>query len=44
VRLDKPLDDTLAFQSSGAQQIASEFSTRLIAAAAGENLPPAKNN
>jgi DNA-binding winged helix-turn-helix (wHTH) protein/TolB-like protein len=44
VRLDKPLDDALAFQSSGAQQIASEFSTRLIAAAAGEDLPPAKNN
>jgi len=44
VRLDKPLDDALAFQASGAQQIASEFSTRLIAAAAGENLPPAKSN
>jgi DNA-binding winged helix-turn-helix (wHTH) protein/TolB-like protein len=44
VRLDKPLDDALAFQASAAQQIASEFSSRLIAAAAGKNLPPAKNN
>jgi DNA-binding winged helix-turn-helix (wHTH) protein/TolB-like protein len=44
VRIDKPLDDTLAFQSSVAQQVASEFSIRLAAAAAGNNLPPAPNN
>jgi DNA-binding winged helix-turn-helix (wHTH) protein/TolB-like protein len=44
VRVDRPLDDTLAFQSSVAQQIASEFSIRLAAAAAGANLPPASNN
>jgi DNA-binding winged helix-turn-helix (wHTH) protein/TolB-like protein len=44
VRLDKPLDDALAFQSSAAQQIASEFSIRLTAAAAGKNLPPAASN
>ena len=44
IRVDKPLDDALAFQSSAAQQIASEFSSRLIAAADGKNLPPAPNN
>lgn len=44
VRVDKPLDDSLAFQSSVAQQVASEFSLRLAAAAAGKNLPPARNN
>jgi DNA-binding winged helix-turn-helix (wHTH) protein/TolB-like protein len=44
MRIDKPLDDTLAFQSSVAQQVASEFSIRLAAAAAGNNLPPAPNN
>jgi len=44
VRIDKPLDDALAFQSIVAQQVASEFSIRLDAAADGRNLPPASNN
>jgi hypothetical protein len=45
VRVDKPLEDTLAFQSSVAQQVASEFSLRLAAAAAaGKTLPPASND
>ncbi|MGD0892255.1 MAG: winged helix-turn-helix domain-containing protein [Terracidiphilus sp.] len=44
VRVDKLLDDTLAYQSSVAQQIASEFSPRLAAAAAGKNLSPAPNH
>ncbi|MGA9667870.1 MAG: winged helix-turn-helix domain-containing protein [Terracidiphilus sp.] len=44
VRIDKPLDDLLAFQSTVARQIASEFSSRLDAAAAGKTLPPATNN
>jgi DNA-binding winged helix-turn-helix (wHTH) protein/TolB-like protein len=38
VRLDKPLDDPLALESSAAQQIALEFSTRLSIAAAEPDL------
>jgi DNA-binding winged helix-turn-helix (wHTH) protein/TolB-like protein len=44
VRLDKPLDEPLAFQSSAAQQIASEFSSRLAAAAQGNRLHPSPTN
>jgi DNA-binding winged helix-turn-helix (wHTH) protein/TolB-like protein len=44
VRLDKPLDDPLALESSAALQIASEFSVRLANAAADSNLHPSSTN
>lgn len=44
VRLDKTLDDPLAIESSAAQQIASEFSSHLVSAAAGNRLHPSTTN
>ena len=44
VRLDKPLDDPLALESSAAQQIASEFSLRVANPAAEPNLHSSSTN
>jgi len=43
-RIDKPLDDPLAVESSAAQQIASEFSSHLVSAAVDSRLHPSATN